>query len=206
MTSVMAHYGLGIIVGEIILRILLKEHAIRVEKRPFYWLIGFLGGLLPDLDVIPAYITGQHPYTYHHVFTHTFLALGILTIVILVTKFNPYAIVLFLAFFMHLVLDFIDNSISPLGPFFPLIEWGLLCGWQEIPCVNGVCGWASEFWLQPGYETHDVWSIFMNNGWGFPIGFEFISYYDLALIITTTPLVIGMIYLLIKRPNLSSKT
>jgi hypothetical protein len=206
MVSVITHFGLGIIVGEIILRISLKEKQLRVEKRPFFWLVGFIGGLFPDLDVIPAYITGQHPYAYHHMFTHTFLAIGILASVIFVTKFNSYAIIVFFAYFLHLLVDFFDNSISPLGPFLPFVEWGLLCGWQEMPCVNGVCGWASEFWLHPGYETHDVWSIFMNKGWGFPVDFEFISYYDLVLIISTTPLVIGMVYLIAKLSISNYKT
>ncbi len=200
MTSFITHMGIGIILAEIVLRLIDDDPEFRKDKRALFWFAGLIGGLAPDLDVIPALITGEHYYTYHHIYTHTFLALGILFILVILTKFNPYMLIFFLAFLAHLGTDFMDNSISPLGPFDISIEWGLLCGWQEIPCVDGVCGWASEFWLLPGYETHDLWSVFMNNGWGIPIGFEFLSYYDLALMAISTPLILATLIMLIKKP------
>jgi hypothetical protein len=180
MVSVISHVGVGMIFAEIILRIMFKDADIRTEKRPALWWAGFFGGLIPDLDAIPGYILGVHPYTYHHWITHTFLAVGIVFAIAAITKFKPRAIALFLGFGMHLVLDWVDNSISPLGPFLPTIEWGMLAGWGELPGGN----WSSEYWLEPGYTfDHDLWSIFMYNGWGFPYasGTEFYSIYDIIL-------------------------
>jgi hypothetical protein len=152
--------------------------------------------LVPDLDVLPALFTGEHLYAYHHIYTHTFLALGIIALLLVVTKLNPYMLAFSLGFGFHLFADFIDNSISPLGPFLPALQWGLIAGWSKIP--GG--GWESEFWTKPGYNfDNDLWSIFMKNGWGFDVGFEFITYYDLILIIISIPLFIALIYLTIEK-------
>jgi len=194
--------GIGIILAELFMRFIDDDLDFRKEKRPLFWFIGMLGGLSPDLDVIPSLFTGEHAYTYHHYFTHTFLAMGILLVLVVVFRFNPLMIAYFLAYFGHLATDFIDNAISPLGPFDLLlfgkyIEWGLLCGWQEMPCVDGVCGWASEFWLDPQYKNHDLWSIFLNNGWGieYQLGSvsEFLTYYDLTIMVISIPLIIATV-------------
>ncbi|MHA1268470.1 MAG: metal-dependent hydrolase [Candidatus Helarchaeota archaeon] len=181
MVSFISHMSIGIICAEIIL--LLKYSGpnsyLRVKNRLLFWSIGMLGGLMPDLDAIPAIIMGLHPYTFHHFYTHTFLALGIMLGIFLLFRKTKWSLPLFVGFGMHLVVDFIDNSISPLGPFFPTIEWGFIPGWGELPFGT----WASEFWLLPGYENHDLWTIFMTNNWGFHIGFEFISYYDIIFIL-----------------------
>jgi len=210
MVSFIAHIGIGIIIAEIILRFIDDDPEFRKDKRPLFWWAGALGGLAPDLDVIPSLITGEHPYTYHHIYTHTFLVVGLVLLIVVITKFNPYMLAFFFAFVLHLTADFIDNSISPLGPFDIIflgkyIEWGLLTGgFQEMPCIEGVCGWASEFWLESGYADHDLWSIFMNNGWGIPIGFEFLSYYDLAIMSISIPLMLHMFYITVKRPGKES--
>jgi hypothetical protein len=101
---------------------------------------------------------------------------------------------LFVAFSMHLVVDYLDNSISPLGPFLPTIEVGLLCGWGVMPG-----SWASEFWLLPQYKDHYLWSIFLHNGWGIPFGAEFISYYDLFFMGVFIALLVLLIRFGIKR-------
>lgn len=89
-----------------------------------------------------------------------------------ISKLNRYWSIFSLGYSTHLLLNFIDNSISPFGPFLPTIEWGLLCRWQEIP--GG--GWHSEFWLQPSYSfDHNLWSIFMQNNWGFYLEIEFVT-------------------------------
>ena len=196
--------GIGLILAEILLRLIDDDPEWRKEKRLSFWWVGLIGGLSPDLDVIPAIFTGEHYYTYHHYYTHTFLAVGVLFVLVLALKFNPYMVAYFLAFVAHLGTDFIDNSISPIGPFDIIfldtkIEWGLLCGWQEMPCVDGVCGWASLFWQLPEYGGHDLWTIFMNNGWGIPIGYEFLTYYDLILIGISTPLILATFILSIKK-------
>ncbi|MHA1291349.1 MAG: metal-dependent hydrolase [Promethearchaeota archaeon] len=210
MPSFITHIGIGIIFAEIILRLIDDDPEFRKEKRYLFWWAGALGGLAPDLDVIPALILGIHSYTFHHYYTHTFFVLTLVFIVVILTKINPYSLVFFIGFFAHLTTDFIDNSICPLGPFDLIflgkpIEWGLLCGWQEMPCANGICGWASQFWLEPEYANHDLWTIFMNNGWGIPIGYEFLTYYDLAIISISIPLIIYMFYLTAKRPGKKRK-
>lgn len=204
MVSFIMHMGIGIMFAELIMRLIDDDPEFRKDIRLKFWWLGLLGGLSPDLDVIPSLFTGEHAYTYHHYFTHTFLAVGILVILLVIMKFNPLMLVYFAGYFMHLTADFIDNSISPLGPFDIIflgkyIEWGLLCGWQEMPCIKGVCGWASEFWLYPKYKNHDLWTIFMNNGWGVPIGFEFLSYYDIAFIIVSIPLILWVLIMSMKK-------
>lgn len=200
--------GIGIILAELFMRFVDDDPDYRKEKRAIFWLIGLLGGLSPDLDVIPTLFTGEHAYAYHHYFTHTFLALGILLVLIFITKFNPLMIAYFLGFFGHLATDFVDNSISPLGPFDMLIfgtyiEWGMLCGWQEMPCINGVCGWVSEFYLDPAYKYHDLWSIFLHNRWGmaYQLGStpEFLTYYDLALMSISIPLIIATVVMIMAK-------
>lgn len=203
MVSSISHIGIGIIFADIILRLIDSDSEWRKEKRYLFWWAGALGGLAPDLDVIPALILGVHSYTFHHYYTHTFLALALVFLVVVLNKFNPYALVFFVGFGMHLTADFIDNSISPLGPFDLIFlgqpyEWGLLTnGIQPMPCCGGVCGWHSEFWIgcNEQYADHDLWSIFMNNGWGIPIGSEFLSYYDLSFMAITIPLMVYMFYL-----------
>jgi membrane-bound metal-dependent hydrolase YbcI (DUF457 family) len=188
--------AVGILFAELILRLRTKDLDERSEKRVKYWAAGLIAGLIPDLDIIPALITGEHPYTYHHIYTHTFLALGIVAIFCFVIfRKNELALPFFMAFFMHLFVDYMDNSISPLGPFLPTVELGLLCGWGIIP----LGGWASEFWLDPTYKYHDLWSIFLHNGWGIPVGSEFLTYYDLALIGVFFALFIILIYLVVKK-------
>ena len=200
--------GIGIIVAEIVLRLVDDDPEFRKDKRYKFWFVGLLGGLLPDLDIIPALIFDTHSYTFHHYFTHTFLAVGIVFLVLAITKFNPYILAFFLAYVFHLGTDFIDNSISPMGPFDLIFlgeswEWGLLAGWGPMPCINGVCGWPSEYWLYPEYATHDLWTIFLNNDWGVPIQFgtteEFLTYYDLAFIAVSIPLILATLIMPIKR-------
>ncbi|NVM53189.1 MAG: metal-dependent hydrolase [Candidatus Helarchaeota archaeon] len=199
MVSFISHMAIGILFAEIILRLRTKDLNERSEKRVKYWTIGLIAGLIPDLDIIPGYILGVHPYTFHHIYTHTFLALGIVAIACLVIfRKNELAFPFFTGYGMHLVFDYFDNSISPLGPFVPEIELGLLCGWGTIPGGS----WASEYWLLPGYESHTLWAIFMNNGWGIPIGFEFLSIYDLVFIVIFFILFIILIRLVFKRRSL----
>ena len=208
MTSFFTHMGIGIIIAELLLRFMDDDPELRKEKRFKFWFIGLIGGLAPDLDVIPTLFLNVHSYTYHHYFTHTFLALFLLFLLVVITKVNPFMLVFFLAYMAHFWTDFIDNSVSPLGPFDILIlgqpwEWGLLSGWGPMPCVNGVCGWASDYWLYPQYATHDLWTIFMNNGWGIPVTFgsteEFLTYYDIAISIVSIPLILATFLIPIKR-------
>ncbi|MDD1778013.1 MAG: metal-dependent hydrolase, partial [Candidatus Helarchaeota archaeon] len=77
MVSFLAHMAVGILVAELILRLRTKDPNERAEKRSNYWLVGMIAGLVPDLDVIPALLLGVHPYSFHHIYTHTFLAIGI---------------------------------------------------------------------------------------------------------------------------------
>jgi hypothetical protein len=205
LTSTFSHIAVGILFGELILRLRINKSD-QTKKRFLFWSFGALGGLIPDLDVIPAIIIGVHYYTFHHWITHTFLALGIFAAIWIGFRKKDWSLPLFVGFSMHLLFDFLDNSIAPLGPFFPSIEWGLLCGWGEIPGGS----WASEFWLEPGYDySHDLWSVFMKYGWGVPIGFEFLSYYDLALIGVFAVVFVIYIVLMVQKiinRNKSSKT
>ena len=201
MVSFLAHMAVGILFAELILRLRTKDPNERAEKRISYWLIGMVAGLTPDLDVIPAILLGVHPYTFHHIFTHTFLAIGIVAVLCLVVfRKNQLALPFFAGFGMHLGVEFFDNSITPLGPFLPNMELGLLCGWGIMPG-----GWDSNFWTMAPYKNHYLWSIFLNNGWGLPFGDEFLSYYDLVL----AGLFIGLLGLLtifwFKRPQKNKK-
>ena len=191
----MAHVAIGILFTELILRLRIKDPTERSDKRLKYWGIGLLFGLMPDLDVIPALILGVHSYTFHHIFTHTFLAVGILAIITIIFRKKELALPMFAAYGSHLLADFIDNSIAPLGPIFPTIEWGLVPGWGHIPLGS----WASDFWLQPQYANHDLWTIFMSRGWGVPVPVmnEFLSYYDLVLTGIFVVLFSYLIYLLV---------
>ncbi len=195
MVSVIAHMGIGILFAELFLRLRIKDKDERSVKRIRYWGIGLLAGLIPDLDIIPALIMGVHSYTYHHIFTHTFLAVGILAIVFLIFRKYEIAKPFVAGYYMHLVADFIDNSIAPLGPFDSVTEFGLLPGWGPIPGGS----WASEYWLEAGYENHTLWAIFRHNGWGIPIGFEFLSIYDIVLIVITIILCVYLFILIFRR-------
>ncbi len=172
--------AVGIALAELILRYRIKDPSERADNRVKYWWVGLFAGLVPDLDVIPALILGVHSYTFHHWITHTFLALGIVALFTLVIfRDKWYSLPIFAGYSAHLLADFIDNSIAPWGPFDPITEWGLLT-YGPIPGGS----WASEYWLPPWgpifYHDHTLWSIFMYNGWGIPLGFEFLSYYDLV--------------------------
>lgn len=194
MVSFPAHITIGILVAELVLRLKYKDSAERAEKRINYWVIGLLFGFLPDVDVIPAVILGVHAYTFHHIFTHTFLALAILLTIALIVRKWEYSVPMFAAYSSHLLADFIDNSIAPWGPIIPNIEWGI---WYYGPIPGG--SWASEYWLQPGYETHSLWTFFLSNGWGIPIGTEFLSYYDLVLIGIGIVLITILLVLIVKK-------
>ena len=63
------HIGIGIILAEIILRLVDDDPEFRKSNRLAFWWLGALGGLAPDLDVIPALILGLQSYTFHHYFT-----------------------------------------------------------------------------------------------------------------------------------------
>lgn len=181
MVSFIAHMGIGILFAELILRLRTKDPEERSMKRLRYWSIGLLAGLLPDLDVIPAIILGVHSYTFHHIITHTFLAMAIIAVAYFFFRKKELALPFLAGYYTHLFADYIDNSISPLGPFDSITELGLLPGWGPMP--GG--GWHSEYWLTPGYENHTLWSVFMNQGWGIPLGIEFLSIYDIILILIT---------------------
>jgi hypothetical protein len=84
-----------------------------------------LGGLIPDLDVIPAIMTGQPIYMYHHIYTHTLLALGIMIGITAILRFRPLPTAVLLGFVAHLLMDFFDNSILPFSPFDQTTEWGI---------------------------------------------------------------------------------
>ena len=200
MVSIVAHVGIGILFAELVLRLRIKDKDERSLKRVTYWSMGLIAGLIPDLDVIPAIILGVHSYTFHHIFTHTFLALGVVAIICFgFLRKNEYATPFFFGYGLHLFADYIDNSIAPLGPFDATTELGLLPGWGQIPGGS----WASEYWLYPslypGTENHTLWSMFMNNGWGIPIGIEFLSIYDLVLIVITIILFVIWIKLIIQK-------
>lgn len=194
--------------AKLFMRFIDDDLEFRKQKRVWFWFFGLLGGLAPDLDVIPALFTGEHVYAYHHYYTHTFLAVFLILFLIILFRFNPYLSAFFLGYVLHLIFDFMDNSISPLGPFDIIflgqyVEWGLGCGWQAMPCIDGVCGWESEFWLHSEYADHDLWSIFLHKGWGisYQLGSatEFYTYYDIVLTIISIPFILGTLYLLIKR-------
>ncbi|MHA1255425.1 MAG: hypothetical protein ACTSPS_07485 [Promethearchaeota archaeon] len=59
----------------------------------------------PDLDIIPALITGQPIFTYHFIYTHTLIAMGILFVLVLITQFNPYMLTYSVAYGVHLLTD-----------------------------------------------------------------------------------------------------
>jgi len=187
----------GILFAELILRLRTKDQNERAEKRRNYWLVGMIAGLVPDLDVIPAILLGVHPYSFHHIYTHTFLAIGIVAVLCLVVfRKNQLALPFFAGFGMHLAVEYIDNSITPLGPFLPKVELGLLCGWDIMPG-----GWDSNFWTMDPYKNHYLWSIFLNNGWGLPLGDEFISYYDFVLFVLFGILLAYFIIFCFKKPQ-----
>jgi hypothetical protein len=203
-----SHVGIGIILAEILLRVIDTDPEYRKEKRVGFWWMGALGALIIDLDAVPAWFLGLHSYTFHHYFTHTFLAIGILFLLVVLTKFNPFMLAFFIGWVSHMGLDFMDNSISPLGPFDIILtgqpwEWGLLSGWGPMPCVDGVCGWASEYWLHldrfPQYINHDLWTMALYNNWGVINPIEFMSYYDFTMFLISIPLILGLFYLTVKK-------
>jgi len=187
--------GIGILFSELILRLRVKDPSKRSEDRLIYWFVGMLGGLIPDLDVIPALLINVHSYTFHHFFTHTLLALGIAIAVWFILRKRKWSLPLLAGFGAHLLVDWIDNSISPLGPFIPYIESGLFTPIGILPGLS----WTSEYWKNPIYMFHDLWTLMYNLGWGIPIGMEFLSFYDLIIIAITFALFGFFVYLLIKR-------
>ncbi len=209
MTSFITHMCIGIILSEILLRFMDDDTENRKDKRFKFWFFGALGGAAPDLDVIPTLFTNLPSYTFHHYFTHTFFAVGIVFLLVVVTKFNPFMLAFFLGYFFgHFWIDWLDNSISPLGPFDflftgELIEWGMLARWGPMPITPTGSGWLSEYWLYPQYANHDLWTIFLNNGWGIPFQFgsttEFYTYYDMVFTAIGIPLILGTFIVPIKR-------
>lgn len=194
MVSFPSQLTIGMLFSELILRIRYKDSAERADKRIQYWIVGLIFGAIPDLDVIPAVLIGVHPYTFHHTFTHTFIAVGIILIISLIFHKWEYSLPMFVGYSTHLLADFIDNSITPWGPFLPNIEWGL---WYYGPIPGD--SWASEYWLQPGYENHSLWTVFQSINWGIPVGTEFLSYYDLALIVIGIVLIAILLVLIVKK-------
>jgi hypothetical protein len=178
MTSVITHIGIGIIFAEILLRVLTDKSEYK-EKRISFWFFGLLGGLTPDLDIIPALILGKDICYFHHYFTHTILAVILCIIIISYFKFNPLSLVFFIGYILHLFTDFIDNSLTPFSPFFLYID--------ELGFLSSI---------EIGLNISD---IFMVNGWGWHTTFMFISYYDLIGILISITLITYLIYLYTKK-------
>ena len=111
MPPIYIHIIIGMLLAEIILRNIVNDPETfaerRKEKRWYFWLAGGLGGLSPDLDIIPALITGQPIFTYHFIYTHTLIAMGILFVLVLITRFNPYILTYSVAYGVHLLTDLV---------------------------------------------------------------------------------------------------
>jgi membrane-bound metal-dependent hydrolase YbcI (DUF457 family) len=111
MPPIYIHLIIGIVLAEIILRKIENDPETfaerRKEKRWWFLLAGGLGGLSPDLDIVPALITGQPIFAYHFIYTHTLIAMGILFALVLITRFNPYMLTYFIAYGVHLLTDLI---------------------------------------------------------------------------------------------------
>ena len=105
------HLIIGILLAELILRKIENDPETNIErrkeKRGWFWLAGGLGGLSPDLDIVPALITRQPIFTYHFIYTHTLIAMGILFALVLITRFNPYMLAYSVAYGVHLLMDLI---------------------------------------------------------------------------------------------------
>jgi len=125
MSSVITHMGVGVVIAEILLRIWETDPDCVIKNRLWFWLFGAFGGLVPDLDVVPAIITGEMMWTYHHIYTHTLLAVGIMVVITAAMRFKPLPSTVLAGFVAHLILDFFDNSILPFSPFDQVTEWGL---------------------------------------------------------------------------------
>ncbi|MEM2636975.1 MAG: metal-dependent hydrolase [Candidatus Korarchaeota archaeon] len=107
-------------------------------RRSRWYFLGFLAGFGPDFDTIPGAIAGHlneeySMWTFHHVYTHTFIAMSLL-LLLLLTNFNGEALLINAAWDFHLFCDWLDNSIMPFGPF-SHEEWGLNLGYNvwQIP-------------------------------------------------------------------------
>jgi len=111
MPPIYIHIIIGMLLAEIILRKIEYDPETfaerRKEKRWWFWLAGGLGGLSPDLDIIPALIMGEPIFTYHLIYTHTLIAMGILFVLVLITRFNPYMLTYSVAYGIHLLTDLI---------------------------------------------------------------------------------------------------
>ncbi len=111
MPPIYIHIIIGMLVAEIILRKIENDPETfaerRKEKRWWFWLAGGLGGLTPDLDIVPALIMGEPIFTYHLIYTHTLIAMGILFVLVLITRFNPYMLTYSVAYGFHLLTDLI---------------------------------------------------------------------------------------------------
>ncbi len=109
MPPIYIHIIIGILLAELILRKIENDPETfaerRKEKRWWFWLAGGLGGLSPDLDIIPALIMGEPIFTYHLIYTHTLIAMGILFVLVLITRFNPYVLTYSVAYGVHLLTD-----------------------------------------------------------------------------------------------------
>lgn len=151
MPSFIAHMLFGLLFAE--LYILCFHGDIERNKKITLRVLGSLGGLLPDLDVIPALILGLPMYSLHHYFTHTFLAILVVSVSMVIIR-KKESFVLGMGYLLHLGLDLVDNSLPLLSPF--ILEW--------------------EFGLNIGH-------VFEANNWGFYTNNYFVSYYDLVFII-----------------------
>ena len=111
MPPIYIHLIIGIIIAELLLRKIENDPETfverRKEKRWWFWLAGGLGGISPDLDIIPALIMGDPIFTYHFIYTHTLIAIGILFVLVLITRFNPYMLTYFISYGGHLLTDLI---------------------------------------------------------------------------------------------------
>lgn len=181
MVSVISHIGLGIVFAEIYSRTKRGRESIPNKERIRNWTWGGLGGLAPDLDVIPAFILNLPIYAFHHLFTHTLIAVVLIIILLYAFKYHPYIIFFSIGYLGHLVTDLIDNSLTPLAPFLLFInEYGYI------------------FSFELGLE---IVEIFQANNWGFDTEWQFFSYYDMALIIMTFFLFIKYIQIVIRNHN-----
>jgi hypothetical protein len=98
-----------------------------VDRRAF-----FVGALLPDLIdkplyYIPAWVTGRHGdaagiLSGTHLFAHTGLFLGVLTVAALITRSRPLR-ALAIGVTTHFVLDFVGLSMNLGTLLWPLFGW-----------------------------------------------------------------------------------
>lgn len=113
----------------------LQKRYPNVSKRKIYTL-GYLSGLIPDLDAVPGLIEGvikgdvsTYLYKYHHIYTHTLIAMGIVFLlgVILFHSNKPLFMTFVGGYGLHLICDFIDNGIPLFSPWFSEIYGLWLC-------------------------------------------------------------------------------